>query len=165
MTKREGVRGYSKIWRNPFLWKGPRGSCAPVNPPYRALQSCYSVASETDRQTNKAGLDLSQRPKSSPISPQSAHWPAGACAMSKASDLWYSNTADQRGEGQGEIQGVREVKGQRQMGWGRAGGMVQCLILSTYCKSPVWRMDYSITKVVLDIGKQKHNGRKRLEVL
>lgn len=42
--------------------------------------------------------------------------------------------------------------------------MVQCLILSTYCKSLVWRMDYSTTKVVLDTGLQMHKRRKRLEV-
>lgn len=39
--------------------------------------------------------------------------------------------------------------------------MVQCLILSPYCKSAVWRMDYTITKAVLDTGEPMHKRRKR----
>lgn len=30
--------------------------------------------------------------------------------------------------------------------------MVQCFILSTYCKSLAWKKDYTVTKVVLDTG-------------
>lgn len=121
---REGERekGRGEMWRNPFLWQGPRGSCAPVNLPFRALQSYYSVATETDRQTNKTGLDLSHCPKSSPISLQSAHWIGwGLCSVQSFWPLLLRHGGSETGRGQRETEGEWSKDRKKQVEGGAEG--------------------------------------------
>lgn len=87
-----------------------------------------------DRQTRQAGIfHTAQSQAPYPLSQHIGL--AGAFTMSKAYDLWYSNTAHPKnGTDRG---GERSERTGKKKDWGKAGGMLQLLILNNNCKSLV----------------------------